>query len=138
MSIFTPFPLLNLKNRVVMAPMTRFACTEDGSPTEELSKYYLKRAENDLGLIIIESSAINDKDAMGYLNGAQFHSKEHVLNWKPLVDKIHQQGTKVWVQLFHAGRLTVKEITNVNVLSPSAIKTFDQKSFGGEKKEEKF
>jgi len=129
MSIFTPFPLLNLKNRVVMAPMTRFACTEDGSPTEELSKYYLKRAENDLGLIIIESSAINDKDAMGYLNGAQFHSKEHVLNWKPLVDKIHQQGTKVWVQLFHAGRLTVKEITNVNVLSPSAIKTFDQKSF---------
>lgn len=63
MSIFSPFSHLNLKNRVVMAPMTRFSCTEDGSPTEELSKYYIKRAENDLGLIIIESCAINDKDA---------------------------------------------------------------------------
>ena len=41
-----------------MAPMTRFACTEDGSPTEELSKYYLKRAENDLGLIIIERAQL--------------------------------------------------------------------------------
>jgi N-ethylmaleimide reductase len=129
MDLFTPFQLLNLKNRVVMAPMTRYGCTEDGSPKEGLVNYYLKRADNDLGLIIIESSAINDNHAMAYINGAQFHSKEHVLNWKPLVDKIHEQGAKVWIQLFHAGRLTVKEITKVNVLAPSAIKTFNVKSF---------
>ena len=129
MNLFTPFPLLNLKNRSVMAPMTRYGCTEDGSPTEKLANYYIKRAENNLGLIIIESSAINDKDAMGYLNGAQFHSKEHALNWKPIVDKIHHQGAKVWIQLFHAGRLTVKEITKVNVVAPSPIKTFNLKSF---------
>lgn len=65
----------------------------------------------------------------GYLNGAQFHSKDHLKNWNPLVEKIHQQGAKVWVQLFHSGRLTVKEITNVNVVAPSSIDPCNQGSF---------
>ena len=88
-----------------------------------------KRAKNDVGLIIVESSAINNNDAMGYLNGAQFYSKEHSLNWKPLVDEIHNQNAKVWIQLFHAGRLTVKEVTKTKVLAPSSIKPHDLRSF---------
>ena len=129
MKSFKPFPDLNLKNRFVMAPMTRYSCKADGSPTEELANYYMKRAENNVGLIIIESSAINDNNAMGYINGSQFHTKAHALNWKPVIDKIHLQGAKVWIQLFHAGRLTVREVTNNNVVAPSAIKTFNTESF---------
>ena len=91
--------------------------------------YYEARARYDVGLIIIESSAINGEDAMGYLNGAQFHSDKHEAAWRPLVDKIHKEGAKVWIQLFHAGRLTVKEVTKTNPVAPSSIKTFSSKSF---------
>ena len=114
MDLFEPFEKLKLKNRAVMAPMTRYFCTEDGNPTKEIINYYTKRAKNDVGLIIVEKALplITPTSYGLLLNGAQFHSKEHSLNWKPLVDEIHNQNAKVWIQLFHAGyRLTVEEVT---------------------------
>ena len=129
MDLFSTFPDLNLKNRAVMAPMTRYSCSKNGNPTEKMINYYVKRAKSDVGLIILESCAVNDKEAMGYLNGAQFHSYEHALNWKPLVNQIKTHGAKVWIQLFHAGRLTVEEVTKAKVVAPSAIKPYDSESF---------
>lgn len=127
--LFTPFKTLSLKNRAVMAPMTRFSCHTDGTPTAELAEYYIERAKNDVALIIIESCAVNDTDACGYVDGAQFHSEIHVDAWKPIIKEIHAHGAKVWLQLFHAGRLTVKEVCGDIPLAPSVIPPFNRPSF---------
>lgn len=112
-----------------MAPMTRIGCDEKGSPSRELGEYYVRRAQNNVGLIITESCAVNSTDAMGYIHGAQFHNNLHVETWKPIVDRVHEAGSKIWIQLFHAGRLTVPEISDGKVLSPSAIKPYSHPSF---------
>lgn len=112
-----------------MAPMTRYACTIDGRPTEKLKAYYARRAQNDLGLIIVESCAINSADSMGYAHGAQLHTQEQSKAWKEVVEEVHAAGAKIWVQLFHPGRLTVPEITGGRVLAPSALPPFQSSSF---------
>lgn len=112
-----------------MAPMTRAKCDHLGLPSKELAEFYIKKAEDGVGLIIIESCAVNPGDAMGYLNGAQFHNHLHVEAWKPIVDKIHEKGAKIWIQLFHAGRLSVKEICGMKPVSPSAVSLGNSTSF---------
>lgn len=112
-----------------MAPMTRYGCTNEGMPSEAMHQYYVKRAEHDVGLIIIESCAVNGRAAMGYKNGAQFHNEHHRDAWSPIVKDIQTHGAKVWVQLFHAGRLTVKEIAGTDPLAPSAIDSFTGASY---------
>ena len=77
----------------------------------------------------MESCAINSSDSIGYRNGAQLHTEEQATKWKELVDKVHEAGAKIWVQLFHPGRLSVKELTGAKVLAPSAIPTFNGTSF---------
>tara|TARA_B110000459_G_scaffold196919_1_gene239635 strand:- start:5384 stop:6463 length:1080 start_codon:yes stop_codon:yes gene_type:complete len=134
MSLFSAFDELGLKNRCVMAPMTRCACDEDGLPTPNLADYYVRRAKNDVALIIIESAAINNTHAMGYKNGLQFYTKEHMEAWKPIVRDIQSHGAKVWLQIFHAGRLTVPEITGGKSLSSSAIAPLGSESFWRPKK----
>jgi 2,4-dienoyl-CoA reductase-like NADH-dependent reductase (Old Yellow Enzyme family) len=129
MDLFTSFEKLGLRNRSVMAPITRFHSDRLGNPTSELAEYYIRRAKANVGLVIVESCAINSADAMGYLDGMQFHSKAHVNAWRPIVEQIHNAGAKVWIQLFHAGRLTVPEITGGHVFSPSAIKLGEHPSF---------
>ncbi len=125
----SPFPLLGLKNRLVMPPMTRCQCDGKGSPTEALGRYYIERAKANVGLIIIESCAVNNSDARGYLNGCQLNQELHTEAWRPIVQAIQAYGAKVWVQIFHAGRLTVKEICETTPLAPSAIKPLGRPSF---------
>ena len=127
--LFDSFPKLNLKNRIVMAPMTRYACLMDGSPSPALCDYYIRRAENGVGLIIVESAAVNPTHAMGYQNGAQFFNELHHNTWRQVIDGIHDEGAKVWIQLFHAGRLTVPEIAGQTPLAPSAIEPLNGESF---------
>jgi N-ethylmaleimide reductase len=127
--LMEPYSVLNLKNRLVMAPMTRCRCDEFGLPSKQLGKYYIERAKSGIGLIIIESSAVNNKDACGYKNGCQMNCEAHVKAWQPIVDEIHAYGAKVWIQVFHAGRLSVPEIGKGIPLAPSAIKPQGQASF---------
>jgi len=133
MNLFSAFESLELRNRSVMAPLTRFHSDQSGNPTKEIADYYIRRAQLGVGLIIVESCAVNAYDAKGYLNGMQFHSRVHSENWKPIIREIHDAGAKVWIQLFHAGRLTVPEITGGNVYSASAIKPEEHTSFWREK-----
>ena len=121
MSLFDKFAPLGLRNRAVMAPLTRFACTSDGKPTEQLIQYYIRRAKQRTGLIIVESCAINPTHGLGYLNGAQLFTQEQADVWKELVEGVHKEGAKIWIQLFHPGRLTTNEISKVHPLAPSPI-----------------
>lgn len=129
MTLQEPYAFLGIKNRSVMAPLTRYACSLDGSPTIELAEYYIRRARFGVGLIIVESCAINAFDGMGYHNGAQFYSQKHAEAWKPIVQKVHDAGAKIWLQLFHPGKLTVKEIANCKPFAPSSVKPGNAKSY---------
>lgn len=128
-SLFNPYKPFKIKNRSVMAPMTRYASDIFGNPSKKLQDYYIRRAKNDIGLIIVESASVNDSTALGYSFGLQFHNEKHSICWKNVVNKVHENGSKIILQLFHPGRLTVSELTNGKVLAPSAIKPLNASSF---------
>ncbi len=120
-SLFSPFPVLGLKNRILMPPMTRHTTHGEGLPTDELADYYVRRAEQGVGLIIIESAAIGTPASMSYVGGLRFHSPVHAAAWKPIVKRIHDTGAKVWIQIYHGGRLTTPEVNNTFPLAPSPL-----------------
>lgn len=128
-TLLKPVKKLGIKNKLALAPMTRCLCNSRGLPNKKMENYYLKQAKSGFGLIIIESAAINGTDALGYKNGLQFHSPEHLNYWSKFIKKFKRYGCKIIIQLFHSGRLTVKKVTGGIVLSPSAIKPDDQISF---------
>lgn len=129
MDLFSAYPLLGLNNRSVMAPMTRCTFSNDGLPDASVENYYVERAKQGVGLIIIEGAAINAKESLGYQNGAQFHQQKHCEAWKKCVDQIHQAGSKVWIQLYHAGRLTTPSIAQGAPLAPSPLAPEEAESF---------
>jgi N-ethylmaleimide reductase len=94
--------LLTLKNRCIMAPMTR-CFANNGEPTESMAEYYGKR--NGFGLIISEATMIN-KEASGYPNTPGIFSESQVSKWKHVCDKVHQNGGKFFIQLWHAGMMS--------------------------------
>lgn len=112
---------LDLKNRVVMAPMTRSrANNPEKKPTEDLQGlYYQQRAS--AGLIISEGSQVSE-EAVGYINTPGIHSKEQVEGWKLVTDKVHNEGGKIFIQLWHVGRMSHPDFHNGELpLAPSPI-----------------
>lgn len=111
-----------------MAPMTRVDAV-NGNPSHKLSEYYIRRSKGGVGLIIIESAAVDGGPSQGYRNGLLMTSASHAESWKPIIEAIHKEETKIWMQIFHAGRLTVPEITKNKILAPSAIAPENQVTF---------
>lgn len=102
--LFRPFSVngLHLKNRIVMAPMTRMR-SPGGIPGPEVAAYYRRRAENGCGLIITEGTAIDDPVAAVYGTVPVFHGEEALNAWERIVDDVHAAGGKIMPQLWHAG-----------------------------------
>lgn len=119
---------LKLKNRVVMPPMSRYASDEYGFPSNELINYYLTRAKQGVGLIFIEAASIDSTLSKSYLNGLSFYSQEHSDVWKPIVKEIKLYGASVFMQLYHAGRLTTPKVCGGIPLAPSEIAPMKQRS----------
>lgn len=121
-ALLTPYHNnIDLKNRVIMAPMTRSrAVNEENKPTEDLHvPYYTQRAS--AGLIITEGSQVS-KEAIGYVNTAGIHSKAQVDGWKKVTDSVHKAGGKIFIQLWHVGRISHPDFHDGNLpLAPSAI-----------------
>lgn len=103
-SLFKPFSLksLSVKNRVVMAPMTR-EFSPDGIPTSEVAEYYRRRAQGGTGLIITEGTTINDPVATMGARIPQIHGEQALCGWKNVVDTVHAAGGKIMPQLWHVG-----------------------------------
>jgi len=108
---------LSLKNSIVMAPMTR---SRGSIPTEELhGLYYEQRAS--AGLIITEGSQVSES-AVGYINTPGIHSQAQVAGWKKVVQRVHDKGGKIVIQLWHVGRMSHPDFHNGELpLAPSAI-----------------
>lgn len=112
---------LPLKNRVVMAPMTRSRANNKGNvPTDELQGiYYQQRAS--AGLIITEGSQVS-KRAVGYINTPGIHSQAQIEGWKKVTKRVHDKGGKIFIQLWHVGRMSHPDFHDGDLpLAPSAI-----------------
>lgn len=120
-TLFTPATLgkLQLKNRVVMAPMTR--CRAIGNvPNELMEKYYAERAS--AGLIISEGVALSE-NGMGYARQPGLFTNAQVQGWKRVNDGVHAAGGKIFAQLMHDGRVShpANMLPGAKVIAPSAI-----------------
>jgi len=120
--IFTPVILggIELRNRFVMAPMTRSRANADGTPSNLAAEYYAQRAA--VGLIVTEGTQPSD-DGQGYLTTPGIYTDAHVEGWRKVTDAVHSNGGRIFVQLMHAGRMSHPDNTphHRQGVAPSAI-----------------
>jgi N-ethylmaleimide reductase len=122
--LHTPFQLgdLALPSRVVMAPLTRNRATPDTlSPTDLHVEYYRQRAS--AALIITEATQISQQ-GQGYLNTPGIYSGDQVEGWRKVTDAVHEAGGRIFLQLWHVGRVSHVSFQpgGVPPVAPSAIK----------------
>jgi 2,4-dienoyl-CoA reductase-like NADH-dependent reductase (Old Yellow Enzyme family) len=120
-SLFSPARLgtLSIVNRIVMAPLTRARATEAHVPTPIMAEYYRSRA--DCGLIISEATAV-DPMGMGWYRAPGIWSPEMVVAWNAVTDAVHSSGGRMFLQLWHMGRLVLPDYIGGELpIGPSAI-----------------
>lgn len=121
MKLFSKYKLGNitLKNRIVMAPMTR-SRAENNIPNEIMAKYYAQRA--DAGLLITEGVAPS-ANGLGYARIPGIYNQSQIQGWKKVTSAVHDKEGKIFVQLMHTGRVShpnnMEEGTTI--MAPSAI-----------------
>lgn len=106
---FSPFTLAGkeLNNRIVMAPLTRQSAEDDGTPTDEMTAYYARRARGGVGMIVSEGTYTNDEfGCVAYLNQPGCANERHINAWKKVVDAVHENGSLIILQLMHGGRVS--------------------------------
>jgi N-ethylmaleimide reductase len=104
-TIFSPVKVggLALRNRIVMAPMTRCRAQPDGVLTPLTATYYAQRAS--AGLIISEATQVSAQ-GIGYPSTPGIYTDAHVAAWKVVTDAVHAQGGLIVCQLWHCGRVS--------------------------------
>lgn len=130
--LFTPTKLgdIELKNRVVMAPLTRNRAP-DSIPNDMMVDYYRQRAS--MGLIISEGTQVSLL-GQGYAWTPGIWNDDQAKGWRKITDAVHQEGGKIVAQLWHVGRISHPSlIEGADPIAPSAIasgaKTFDGEGF---------
>jgi NADPH2 dehydrogenase len=124
--LFEPFTINNLtvKNRIVMSPMCMYSCfKEDGKVTNWHLTHYSSRAIGQVGLIIVEATAISKEGRIGP-EDLGIWEDSHIEGLSTLTRFVHEHGAKIGIQIAHAGRKSRIEQT---MISPSAI-PFSEKS----------
>jgi 2,4-dienoyl-CoA reductase-like NADH-dependent reductase (Old Yellow Enzyme family) len=103
-SLFRPFSLksLNIKNRIVMAPMTR-SFSPNGVPTDLVAEYYQKRAEGEVGLILSEGTVIDRPSSSNDANVPHFHGEQALSGWQKVINGVHAAGGAMGPQIWHMG-----------------------------------
>ncbi|MCC0177287.1 alkene reductase [Waterburya agarophytonicola K14] len=112
---------LSLKNRVVLAPMTRARAGAERIPNALMAEYYAQRAN--AGLIVTEGTTISPQ-ANGWVHSPGIYTDEQAEAWKQVISAVHEQGAKIFLQLWHTGRASHSSFQENNQLpvAPSAIK----------------
>ncbi len=118
-TLFSSYKLgpIDLKNRVVMAPMTRCRAGEGNVPTSLMALYYKQRAT--AGLIITEATQVTP-EGQGYVHTPGIHSSEQVEGWKKITQAVHEAGGRIFLQLWHVGRISHSLFQPGRVLPVSA------------------
>ncbi len=132
--LFQPYPLgpLTLANRIVMAPLTRNRAGAGLVPSPLAATYYAQRAS--AGLIITEATQISAQ-AQGYQDTPGLYTQDQIDGWRAVTDAVHARGGRIFVQLWHVGRISHVDLQpgNAAPVSASAIraqtKTFVHNGF---------
>src|SRR5215210_7737098 len=124
---------LQLKNQMVMAPMTRSRAVDGNVPNPKAALYYTQRAS--AGLVVTEASQVSPQ-GVGYIRTPGIHSPEQVEGWKRVTDQVHAAGGKIFLQLWHVGRMSHPDFHNGELpVAPSAIAPIGEAfTFEGPKK----
>jgi N-ethylmaleimide reductase len=122
-NLFTPVEVgpLALRNRVVMAPLTRSRAGPGNVPTQLNALYYAQRAS--AGLIISEATQISP-EGQGYISTPGIHSAQQIAGWKCVTQAVHIAGGQIVCQLWHVGRISHPSFQpgGVAPVAPSAIR----------------
>lgn len=122
-TLFAPAQVgpLTLSNHMVMAPLTRSRAGQGDAATELVAEYYRQRAS--AGLIITEASQISAQ-GKGYPRTPGIFTAEQISGWRMVTDAVHAEGGKIFLQIWHVGRLSHRVVQPSGVLpvAPSAIK----------------
>lgn len=110
-----------LNHRVVMAPLTRMRAGQGDSPTDLMATYYGQRASKG-GLIIAEATVVSP-NGRGYLGAPGLYLDSQIDGWKAVVDSVHAKGGKIFLQLWHVGRVSHRDLQpgGVDPVAPSAV-----------------
>jgi N-ethylmaleimide reductase len=120
-NLFSSYNLggLELRNRMVMAPMTRSRAIEGNVPNPLATTYYVQRAT--AGLMITEGTQVSPQ-GVGYIRTPGIYSPEQVAGWKLLTDAVHRAGGRIYAQLWHVGRVSHPDFHDGALpVAPSAI-----------------
>ncbi|WP_144624751.1 NADPH dehydrogenase NamA [Bacillus velezensis] len=124
--LFTPWTVkdVTIKNRIVMAPMCMYSSHEkDGKLQPFHMAHYISRAIGQVGLIIVEATAVNPQGRISDQD-LGIWSDDHIEGFAKLTEQVKAQGSKIGIQLAHAGR---KAELEGDIYAPSAI-PFDEQS----------
>ena len=121
MDLFSSYQLggFTLRNRMVMAPMTRSRAVSGNLPSPLAVAYYGQRA--DAGLIVTEATQVSPQ-GVGYLRTPGIHSPEQIQGWKAVTDAVHRAGGLMFAQLWHVGRISHPDFHGGDLpVAPSAV-----------------
>ncbi|GAA2126815.1 NADH:flavin oxidoreductase [Glycomyces algeriensis] len=114
---------LDLRNRVVMAPMTR-EFSPGGVPTADVAAYYARRAAGGVGLIVTEGTYVGHESTWASDNVPRFHGDEQLAGWQRVAEAVHAAGGTILPQLWHVGAARdpgTGPVPDADVLSPSGL-----------------
>jgi N-ethylmaleimide reductase len=120
-NLFSPYRLgdIELRNRIVMSPMTRSRALEDNVQSPIAATYYAQRAS--AGLIVSEGTQVSPQ-GVGYIRTPGIHSPEQVAGWKRVTEAVHDAGGIIFAQLWHVGRISHPDFHGGDLpVAPSAI-----------------
>ena len=123
---------ITLPNRLVMAPLTRNRAVAGFVPSPLAVEYYGQRAS--AGLLITEASQVSQQ-GQGYQDTPGIYSKEQIVGWRKVTTRVHANGGRIFIQLWHVGRVshTSLQPNNGAPVAPSAVrangKTFVNNTF---------
>ncbi|MGH9898448.1 MAG: alkene reductase [Pyrinomonadaceae bacterium] len=116
---------LELKNRIVMAPMTRSRANDEGVQPRYTAEYYAQRAS--AGLLITEATNVSAM-AKGYVRTPGIYTLEQTKAWQTVADAVHAKGGRIFLQIFHTGRIALPDFLpdNTQPVAPSPVKANGQ------------
>ena len=121
---------ITLANRIVMAPLTRNRAVAGLVPNPLAIEYYGQRAS--AGLLVTEASQVSQQ-GQGYQDTPGIYSREQVAGWRKVTDRVHERGGRIFLQLWHVGRISHVSLQPDNgaPVAPSAVRANGKTFVGG-------